>query len=87
MPSRPSRTRLTSAACCFSGKLHTAGELYGSHRLLALLDSDVDGVSLLGRHILDDVKSFVFKSERAFDPANLEAFRLLAASKGKLGQG
>lgn len=25
--------------------------------------------------------------KRAFDPANLEAFRLLAASKGKLGQG
>ena len=39
--------------------MNTAGELYGSRRLLALLDSDVDGVSQLGRHILDDVKNFV----------------------------
>jgi phosphoserine phosphatase RsbU/P len=39
--------------------MNTAGELYGSRRLLELLNSDVDGVSHLGRHILDDVKNFV----------------------------
>ena len=39
--------------------MNTAGELYGSHRLLALLSSDVDRVSQLGRRILDDVKRFV----------------------------
>jgi phosphoserine phosphatase RsbU/P len=39
--------------------MNAAGDLYGSRRLLALLDSDVDRVGQLGRHILDDVKRFV----------------------------
>jgi phosphoserine phosphatase RsbU/P len=34
-------------------------ELYGSRRLLELLAGDVEGVDLLGRRILDDVKRFV----------------------------
>jgi serine phosphatase RsbU (regulator of sigma subunit) len=34
-------------------------ECYGSQRLLTLLSSDVDRLSLLGRRILDDVKHFV----------------------------
>lgn len=39
--------------------MNAAEELYGSRRLLALLSSDVDRVSQLGRRILDDVKRFV----------------------------
>ncbi len=39
--------------------MNAKGELYGSGRLLALLNSDVDRLSLLGRRILDDVKRFV----------------------------
>ena len=39
--------------------MNAAGELYGSRRLLSLLNSDVDRLSLLGRRILDDVKRFV----------------------------
>jgi phosphoserine phosphatase RsbU/P len=39
--------------------MNAAEELYGSSRLLALLGSDVDRVSQLGRRILDDVKRFV----------------------------
>jgi serine phosphatase RsbU (regulator of sigma subunit) len=39
--------------------MNATGELYGSRRLLALLNSDVDRLSLLGRRILDDVKRFV----------------------------
>ena len=34
-------------------------ELYGLQRLLALLNSEVERVPLLGRRILDDVKQFV----------------------------
>ncbi|MCD4727188.1 MAG: serine/threonine-protein phosphatase, partial [Pirellulales bacterium] len=34
-------------------------ELYGSRRLLDLLNSDVELVPMLGRRILDDVKQFV----------------------------
>jgi phosphoserine phosphatase RsbU/P len=39
--------------------MNTASELYGSQRLLTLLQSDVTGVSHLGHRILDDVKRFV----------------------------
>jgi phosphoserine phosphatase RsbU/P len=39
--------------------MNAAGELYGSNRLLTLLNSDVDRVNQLGRCILDDVKRFV----------------------------
>jgi len=39
--------------------MNVAGELYGSRRLLALLNSDVDRVGPLGHRILDDVKRFV----------------------------
>ena len=39
--------------------MNAKDELYGSQRLLALLGSDVESVSLLGRRILDDVKRFV----------------------------
>jgi len=39
--------------------MNTKDELYGSKRLRTLLDSDVDHINLLGRHILDDVKRFV----------------------------
>lgn len=34
-------------------------ELYGQKRLLGLLATDLSGVGLLGRHVLDDVKQFV----------------------------
>ena len=34
-------------------------ELYGQQPLLAVLGSAADGVSLLGRRILDDVKRFI----------------------------
>jgi phosphoserine phosphatase RsbU/P len=39
--------------------MNAQDELYGQQRLLTLLGSDVDRVSLLGRRILDDVKRFV----------------------------
>jgi serine phosphatase RsbU (regulator of sigma subunit) len=39
--------------------MNANGELYGSQRLVTLLSSDVDRLSLLGRHLLDDVKRFV----------------------------
>jgi phosphoserine phosphatase RsbU/P len=39
--------------------MNAADELYGSERLVAALGADVEGVGLLGRHILDDVKRFV----------------------------
>jgi phosphoserine phosphatase RsbU/P len=39
--------------------MNTANELYGSERLLAMLQSDVASVTQLGRRILDDVKRFV----------------------------
>ena len=39
--------------------MNAASELYGSRRLLALLGSDADRVTQLGRRILDDVKRFV----------------------------
>ncbi len=39
--------------------MNADGELYGSERLLALLNCDLDRLSLLGRRILDDVKRFV----------------------------
>jgi sigma-B regulation protein RsbU (phosphoserine phosphatase) len=34
-------------------------DLYGSARLLRMSAAEADGVSLLGRHILDDVRLFV----------------------------
>jgi serine phosphatase RsbU (regulator of sigma subunit)/pSer/pThr/pTyr-binding forkhead associated (FHA) protein len=39
--------------------MNAADELYGLPRLLMLLESDIDRVSILGRRILDDVKQFV----------------------------
>ena len=39
--------------------MNVRDELYGAKRLLSLLESDADRVSLLGRRILDDVKRFV----------------------------
>jgi phosphoserine phosphatase RsbU/P len=39
--------------------MNTKDELYGFERLLAMLGSDADGVNLLGRRVLDDVKRFV----------------------------
>jgi serine phosphatase RsbU (regulator of sigma subunit) len=39
--------------------MNAASELYGSDRLLTLLQSDVANVSQLGHRILDDVKRFV----------------------------
>ena len=39
--------------------MNVRDELYGLQRLLTLLGSDLDRVSLLGRRILDDVKRFV----------------------------
>jgi len=39
--------------------MNAGDELYGLPRLLMLLESDIDRVSLLGRRILDDVKRFV----------------------------
>jgi serine phosphatase RsbU (regulator of sigma subunit) len=39
--------------------MNARDELYGLPRLLAVMDSDLDRVSLLGRRILDDVKRFV----------------------------
>jgi len=47
--------------------MNAAGELYGSRRLLALLSSDVDRLSLLGRRILDDVKRFVGAQSQSDD--------------------
>jgi sigma-B regulation protein RsbU (phosphoserine phosphatase) len=39
--------------------MNAKDELYGLPRLLMLLESDIDRVSILGRRILDDVKRFV----------------------------
>jgi serine phosphatase RsbU (regulator of sigma subunit) len=47
--------------------MNAAGELYGSQRLLTLLTSDVDRLSLLGRRILDDVKRFVGAQSQSDD--------------------
>ena len=47
--------------------MNAKDELYGQTRLLELLTSDVDRVSLLGRRILDDVKRFVGARQQSDD--------------------